>query len=55
MTLLTLEVTLIVVFETSGFLWTLLEVATAIIIAFVVLILSIVMMIARRVPKELRK
>lgn len=55
MTLLTLEVTLIVVFETSGFLWTVLEVITAVVIAFVVLILSIVMMIARRVPKELRK
>lgn len=55
MTLLTLEVTLIVVFETSGFLWTVLEVITAVVIAFVVLVLSIVMMIARRVPKELRK
>ena len=55
MTLITLEVTLIVVFDTSSLLWTILEVITAVFIAFVVLILSLVMMIARRVPKELRK
>lgn len=56
MTLLSLEVLLLALFgEGSQIVWFVFEMITAGFISFAIFILSIVMMIARRVPQELRQ
>ncbi len=56
MGILSLEVTLLALYADGGRLvWLIFKITTAGVIAFIVFVLSIVMMIARRVPRELRK